>query len=349
MGYVKEVASNQRPSNASGTTSHSFVLSAAPIAGNTLIFHYAGNVALTSITDTAGNTWIKAKAESGSPETEQWYCQQDVRALTTSDSITYNAATNIFGVAIKVAEHSGILEPSPIDGTGLAIWTTASTTRQAGTANTVNANDEIIATFGINMNETSFLAGSGYSTGTTPYINNSNNTRSVAAEFKQTSAAGSYSPTATGGASSIGSGVVVAYKLSSTGTIVPTTNVMAVSTAIGTVTRKSKISGVVNATSTVGGTIQLPGEAVIPSTYGVGVFGQAVYGGSGAPPPTGIVGNVFATSVVSGGISRLGGTSGGIYTPPYSPPTPPPSPAPGTIGPFANAVYDLLNLDELSK
>jgi len=124
--------------------------------------------------------------------------------------------------------------------------------------------------------------------------------------------------------------------------------IAATSTVSGKVVERHKISGAISATATVGGTITKPGTVVVNSTYGVGVYGVAVYGGSGAPPPTGITGLIRATATVGGAISRLGG-GGGIYTPPYTPPTPPPPPLPilGTFDTFAQAVYDLLDVDTL--
>jgi hypothetical protein len=131
--------------------------------------------------------------------------------------------------------------------------------------------------------------------------------------------------------------------------ISPTTVVAATSTVTGSVPTKHRIvpAATVAATSTAGGTINKPGTPTVPSTYGVGTYGVAVFGGSGAPPLVGIKGNVLATSVVSGGLTRVT-SGGGIYTPPYTPPTPPPVPALGTFGPFAQAVYDLLNGDGLA-
>jgi hypothetical protein len=202
MSYVGEVGKN----NASGSSTAIVVnVTTAPGAGHFLCARIQGTTAISSVTDSKGNTWSVDKAATASPLAALASTMQNVGTLTTSDTITVTYTTASNPRSVIVDEFSAVAT-SPLDQVATATGTT--TNRTGGTTPTTTQADElIIGCFATGSAETSFTHGTGYSDFTTKFAG------SVSGEYQIVAATGAYNPTATGGVSATSHGVTATYKL----------------------------------------------------------------------------------------------------------------------------------------
>lgn len=299
--HVKQLGTYQRYN--SSNTQATVTLTATPSPGSAVIVHTASTQQLAaSAIDSKGNAYALAKAGGGSVASGQLITLQNVAPLVAGDTITITFAGSVSTCAIFVQEYSGITATSPVDRTANVAYT-ATTARTSGTTSTTNqAHELVVATFAINVRETGFTPGAGYSAPASPYYGNDHIT--VETEHQDVTSTGTYSATATGGVTADGSGIIVTYKAVVT-TFPPISGgISAPSQVGGTVGVRRKFSGAaIFAFSTVSGGLGAAGggdTSTDPDAYGSGEYGVAEYGGS----------------VPTGGGDTGGGGGGGGTPPP---------------------------------
>ena len=109
------VASNITPINATQT----FAVTTAVNAGATVVVAWGGNgPALTSITDSKGNTYTQRLTGGTSPVMQLWYCLALTSALTTSDTI--NAVHSGSGAAGESLIARAMGPPRAVSAVGVA-------------------------------------------------------------------------------------------------------------------------------------------------------------------------------------------------------------------------------------
>ncbi len=134
-----------------GVTSLPATYTGAQTAGNCNIIgsiEYAGSSAITSVTDSSGNTYTKVPvtASALTSTATVWYCANIVEALAGDNTvtITYSGAVT---ATFFVAEYSGLATVSPIDGTA-QIGSGFGGTGSTASLTTTNAIDLIISVCG---------------------------------------------------------------------------------------------------------------------------------------------------------------------------------------------------------
>jgi hypothetical protein len=103
------------------------------------IFWRSAAGAITSVTDSASNTYVSALAAvvSGNYSAQIWYFPNVGAGVT---SVTVNMAATPAAI-IFVAEESGIVTSSPVDGTPVGQTNASAATFDSGATTTSNAND----------------------------------------------------------------------------------------------------------------------------------------------------------------------------------------------------------------
>lgn len=136
------IANVQNASGSSSTNTATVALS--PVSsGNTLVAFLVpdNSVTVSSITDTAGNYWMRAGKTlnplASSVEVEVWYARGAAGAATTV-TVTFSAASSVFGTnKAFISEFSGVWYVDPLDqtitnssqlGTSPLTWTTGTLT-----------------------------------------------------------------------------------------------------------------------------------------------------------------------------------------------------------------------------
>lgn len=113
-----------------------FSLDSQPIVGNTLILgggSWTGSPAgkITGIVDTAGNGWSRAVYVNSTSNTEAeiWYTYVASTASPYTITATWDKGN---GVGCGACEYSGVLNPTPVDGTDIFFDEAGSTTPSVG-------------------------------------------------------------------------------------------------------------------------------------------------------------------------------------------------------------------------
>jgi hypothetical protein len=160
---------------------------AATATTNLLIAQVAvntGTAVVSSITDTAGNTWVKATSGSGnSLDSEIWYTANS----NSVTSVTVNMSGS-YRVAVNISEFAGMATASALDvATGNT--NTGGTTQNSPTITTTVAYDLVIA--GLSWATGPSMTGS--STGAWNDLTTLANPASLSSRYKTGTATGSYS------------------------------------------------------------------------------------------------------------------------------------------------------------
>jgi RHS repeat-associated protein len=134
-------------SGASGTTSTiAFPIIQNARDLNVVVVSWLGTNSVTSVTDSAGNTYALAVGPTaGSSETQSIYYAKDIlEAGENVVSVVFASAPS--GANLRVAEYSGLDLNSPLDVTAAAIGTGSAQneTASSGNATTTNANDLVV-------------------------------------------------------------------------------------------------------------------------------------------------------------------------------------------------------------
>ena len=190
-----------------------------PTTGNTILVFvvlWKGSaVSVSSVTDTAGNTYAKDKSQAMSlnrGSVEVWRSSNITGGGTFK--ITVNTGTTGVGIVFAASEFSGLANASPLDGAGSASngGDNSTTTWSTGAFATTNANDLLIAHYGEDLTGTptgpsgftvlaSFTSGG---TGNEDYL--------VSYYQIVSSTQTSINPTATGGGNGRYGGIGLAYQ-----------------------------------------------------------------------------------------------------------------------------------------
>ncbi len=195
--------------NTATSSTPSVTISPASTAGNLLVAvigTMTDTTAVTSVTDTAGNTWVLATAATGGSETrsEIWYAKN---ALSVT-GVTVNLPSSLVTL-INVSQYSNVDKAAPLDvanGQGNGVTTSMATP----SINTTVAGDLIIA-------NGSFASGS-QPAPTSPggawidMVAPTPNDKRLYLAYQVAGAAGSYSATWTLATAKISSGNIVAFK-----------------------------------------------------------------------------------------------------------------------------------------
>lgn len=244
-----------------------------------------GTGAMTSVTDSAGNTWTRATrgtvSGSGHTRIECWYTY-NYAAVT---SISLNSATSQY-YATNLTEWSGVdttanpLDVASADGSGGATATTQTT---PGVATTVAADLVIAAIHYMQTTGTFNSAGATPTTGWTSLTNfDSTTAGSGRAAYQVMSSTGTYSGSWTLGVSAAAGEITVSFK-PFTGTSAPATEATASATAD-------------NATVTTGGgSISAPAAVAT----GSGVADNASVSAVDVAVATGVANNATVSTVVT--------------------------------------------------
>lgn len=129
---------------ATGTTSNVVAYGSDNTAGNLLVMCTTTSDDVTGVTDTAGNTWVKAVDlfDSGGPlAVDIWYVEN---CKAGANTVT---AANSFGssfCAIWVAEYSGIATSTSLDKTASALDPTNNPNFDSGATSTTSQADELL-------------------------------------------------------------------------------------------------------------------------------------------------------------------------------------------------------------
>ena len=205
-------------------------------AGNALIMYYqieASTVRLSSVTDSAGNTWVLAPtADNNNPASGQLGSTSGFAyalniAATTTISVTMTGSTDQF--SYTVAEFSGIATSSAVDQSGPNEVSSATTASTTDLITTTNANDLIIATSATETVATAFAQGSSTpSSGWTALDTNSGGAGGgfMAAAYIISSATGNYQGAFTTASSQTFVNNIMAFKAAPTGVAVTMDQVM---------------------------------------------------------------------------------------------------------------------------
>ena len=253
-----------------GSSTATCTISTTPGAGHLLVVAYmAAQFAPISASDPKGNTWSVARTSANGSAAVLWTLQ-DVAHLVSGDVVTFTLAGNNFRYEIAIDEFSGVAA-SPVDATATTSFTSG-TTRTFPAVTTTIANDLIYAMAGLTKGETSYTAGGSYTAWT--YFTDA--TLSVEGQYLAVATVGSVTPTAaTGGVTSTGSSITVAFKASTTVTTL---------TGIGIVSAEAFGTTRLKSPQYVSAAGAIPSKQAFGSgdSYGPAVYGQSVYGGGSA-------------------------------------------------------------------
>jgi hypothetical protein len=162
IALVRQVGQNH---NTTTNTTVAVTLSVTPAAGNTLIGYMRGgsNFALSSISDTKGNTWTIDAVTASTNTTAAVYSCQPTTPLVSGDVVTFTLAGSAASKTASIYEFSGVLNPSPVDQTAIANSGTTNTTGSAGpTATLTGSNDLVFTGCATSTSNTSTYNASGY-------------------------------------------------------------------------------------------------------------------------------------------------------------------------------------------
>jgi hypothetical protein len=197
----------QTKAGVTGDTTIVARLDTQPIVGNTLIVAAASwqgspTAQVSGIVDDGSNTWARAiRANLGvNVEAEIWYAYVANTAANFDVTVTWGKAGS--GVNFVVCEYSGILNPSPLDGTALLDGT--GTTPTVGPV--VPTGNALYAAC-ISTKNTTITKGAAY---TGRYVEQSNNT--IDMEYEDLISSGSKSADWTIGADLPSACVLAAFK-----------------------------------------------------------------------------------------------------------------------------------------
>lgn len=158
MAFIRIVADAT-----SATAVTAYPVENAAAAGNTIIVAVTTGTStnLTSITDSAGNTYsVDRKTTASTRNVAIAHAYLDA-ALTTSDTITVTISGTAASAMVAI-EHSNIRKTSPVDKVNSAAGTSV-TTLATGTTGTLADADELVVTaIGINLGSGGFTAPTGY-------------------------------------------------------------------------------------------------------------------------------------------------------------------------------------------
>ena len=143
--FVQSVAGG-----AAGSTAQSLGYTSANTAGNllTVMMRIPTSTSLSTITDSAGNTWLTAAAAGNTNVTEAtahriWWVPSAIGSTNTVTAHIGDAATNRIGLAI--AEYSGCTTGTPADG----VVNSTGTSSQALTATVTTAESSEAFVYGV--------------------------------------------------------------------------------------------------------------------------------------------------------------------------------------------------------
>lgn len=144
------VAQIHASGTSSAVSSTSATFSTATAAGSLLVLLYQNNNFannVTSITDSAGNSWVQAGSElaNGSNHLGIYYCKN---AIANAGTVTVNWATATFYGAIQIMEITGADTSAPLD-TGNGVKTGTGTGTALASASFTLSSPEIIVAFSV--------------------------------------------------------------------------------------------------------------------------------------------------------------------------------------------------------
>jgi chitodextrinase len=146
LATIAYVQSNSTSPNNPSLTSLSTTFTAAQGAGdlNVVAVAWGTNASISSLTDTAGNTYTLAvqSTVSGLGMNAIYYAQNIVAAAAGANTVTVTFSAAVGDPDIRVAEYSGISTTSPLDVTVAA--TGSGTLTNSGPVTTTNANDLLV-------------------------------------------------------------------------------------------------------------------------------------------------------------------------------------------------------------
>lgn len=177
-----------------------------------------GAVSVTSVTDTAGDTWNRAvtAGPAAGEETELWY----TIAKGGTDSVTVAWSASAY-VAVSIGEYSGVATNAPLATTAGAGDASATTSHSSGaTPSAARAGDLVLGAYSDAGFGGTVTAGSGYVMSTT----DSPNTNMTVALEQQFDLGSTQAVTAsfTSATAATGATAVAAFLPSSSGTATPT-------------------------------------------------------------------------------------------------------------------------------
>jgi len=203
----------------SASTTKTITLTGAPGAGNAVFLRIANESIAPgtgAVTDSKGNTWVRVKQGTVGEPTSLYATLQNVAPLASGDVITVTYSGSVLGFAGVVDAFSGITSLTP-DQKSSTSDSTGSTARNTGTTpTTTQPSDLLMAGWGVNAVETSFTPTAGASQFATSYL--TGGSASVEGEYRFVSATGAYNLNATGGASGIYNGYIIALPAIAGGT-----------------------------------------------------------------------------------------------------------------------------------
>jgi hypothetical protein len=142
------VNTSQGSDYSGGSSTNLAVTAASLTAGNFIVVGtrtYTGEKTVTSVTDTAGNTYYKASGRQATyttTRTEIWYAYNVLGNASNTVTVNMSAGVQYWGVV--TAQYSGISKISPLDTT-VSGDTATGTTVTSGNFTTTVANELIIA------------------------------------------------------------------------------------------------------------------------------------------------------------------------------------------------------------
>jgi hypothetical protein len=189
--FVQEVAKDVTTGS---TSTPAATLSVTPTAGNTLIARIAGNLAISSVTDSKGNTWtVDVNQVTASPFFALASCTP-VTPLVSGDVVTAHltGATALHGIVVDEWHNIATF------GSSTALLTGTSTNRTTNTI-TVPGGAVVFGVWTTLSLDTAFTSGSGYTAFHTGALALSGGATSLEGEYQiDSGSGGSYSPAATG-------------------------------------------------------------------------------------------------------------------------------------------------------
>jgi hypothetical protein len=161
-GGIASVQGNSAFTNASSSTLSCGLTGAQTVGNANMVVICTGSAsgAISSLSDTQGNTYTLVGQATGSTGLGQWIYSGVINSGGTGNAVTVTMAGPVNGLGIAVWEYSGLASASAIDGTpqSAANWGTNATTPPL---TTTNANDLIFVAATGDSNK-QFSAGTGY-------------------------------------------------------------------------------------------------------------------------------------------------------------------------------------------
>jgi hypothetical protein len=198
------VQNNLKSQGTTNTATPSCQFNSNTSSGNLIVAIYEGgaNRAVTSVTDSQSNSYVKAIAQGGTATpAEIWYALNIVGGTTPTVTVTIASACT-FNV-VEIYEFSGILSSAAADGAGSSAGG-SSVSPASGNFTTANANDLIIS--GMQCANTSTAGTSGWNVESTSHQS----------EYLIVSATGTYNATYTQNLTGTWSVCLFAFKGSAT-------------------------------------------------------------------------------------------------------------------------------------